>query len=55
VELCGISYAFVPASVQVVDVWVDDMRPLQAPGDDIISGAGVDQLADGGLVQPELP
>ncbi|MGI5438081.1 hypothetical protein ACQEV4_11855 [Streptomyces shenzhenensis] len=55
VELCGISYAFVPAPVQVADVRVDDMRPLQALGDDIISGAGVDQLADGGLVQPELP
>ncbi|MEV6029076.1 hypothetical protein [Streptomyces sp. NPDC052036] len=44
VELCGISYAFVPASVQVADVRVNDMRPLQALGDDIISGAGVDEL-----------
>jgi len=55
VELCGISYAFVPAPVQVVDVRVDDMCPLQAFGDDIISRASVDEFADGGLVQPELP
>jgi hypothetical protein len=31
------------------------VRPLEALGDDIVGGAGVDQLADGGLVQPELP
>jgi hypothetical protein len=55
VELCSVSDTFVPASVQVADVRVDDVRPLAALGHDIVGRRGVDQFADGGLVQPEFP
>ncbi|MDH2394067.1 hypothetical protein QCN29_36080, partial [Streptomyces sp. HNM0663] len=55
VELCSVSDAFVPASVQVADVRVDDVRPLQILGDDIVGRASIHQFADGGLVQPEFP
>lgn len=41
VELGGVSDAFVPAPVQVADMRVDDVRPLQAFGDDVVSGGGV--------------
>ncbi|WYB34013.1 hypothetical protein WJ438_01135 [Streptomyces sp. GD-15H] len=54
VKLGGVSDAFVPALVQVADVRVDDVRPLQALGHDVVGGAGAHQFADGGLVQPEL-
>jgi hypothetical protein len=55
VELRSVSDAFVPSLVQVADVRVDDVSPLQALGDYILGGASVHQLADSGLVQPELP
>ncbi|MEF9915380.1 hypothetical protein RJT17_35205 [Streptomyces sp. P5-A9] len=35
VELGGVSDAIVPAPVQVADIRVDDVSPLQAFGDDI--------------------
>ncbi|WP_443068965.1 GNAT family N-acetyltransferase [Streptomyces sp. NBC_01361] len=43
VKLGGISDPFVPTPVQIADVRVDDVRPLQALGDDIIGGAGVER------------
>jgi hypothetical protein len=55
VELGGVSDAFVPAPVQVADIRVDDVRPLQAFGDDDVRGGGANQFADGGLVQSEFP
>lgn len=54
VELGGVAGALVPAAVQMFDVRVDEVCALQALGHDLVGGGGVDQFADGCLVQAEL-
>ncbi|WSE00954.1 transposase [Streptomyces sp. NBC_01474] len=51
----GVSDAFIPAQMQVAGIRVEDVHPLQAPGDDVVRGRGIDQFAGGGLVQSEFP
>lgn len=55
VELGGVSDALVPAPMQVAGVRIDNVRALESLGDDVVDGAGVDELADGGLMEPDFP
>jgi hypothetical protein len=53
-QLGGVAFAIVPAPVQVLGVGVDQVCPLLGLGSDILGGAGLGELAHGGLVQAEL-